>query len=52
MKNLKISNNRKKPWNPKCLVLISFLFSFLIAGVIAGFNYKRLGKLEKSKKVI
>lgn len=52
MKDLEISDDRKKPWNPKWLVLISFFLSFLVAGIIAGFNYGRLGKPEKRKKVV
>lgn len=42
----------KKPLDPKWLVLISLLFSFLVAGIVAGFNYGHLGRPEKKRKVI
>ncbi|MEW6482503.1 MAG: hypothetical protein AB1397_05820 [bacterium] len=42
----------KKPMDPKWLILISFLSSFLIGGIVGGFNYERLGMPEKKKKTI
>ena len=34
----------KSPWNPNILYLLTFFGGFGATGIIAGINYKRLGK--------
>lgn len=42
----------KSPWNPSIFYLLTFLGGFGAAGIVAGINYKRLGKPELKWRTI
>jgi peptidoglycan/LPS O-acetylase OafA/YrhL len=42
----------KRPLNPFWLMIISVFLSFVVAGLVAAFNYGRMGKQELKKKTI
>ena len=47
-----VGHSRKRPWSPRALGWISFVFSFLAGGVLLGLNYERLGQPEKKVSTI
>jgi len=51
--NMPISKPEEKPpWNPSKFVWIAIFFTFGAAGIIAGINWKRLGKPDKMMPTI
>lgn len=42
------SPTEKPPWNPTLFTGMAFLFSFAASGILAGINWRRLGKPERT----
>ncbi|NIS79510.1 MAG: tetratricopeptide repeat protein [Anaerolineales bacterium] len=44
--------SEKPPWNPTLFTGMAFLFSFAASGILAGINWRRLGKPERTWSTI